>query len=84
MKPYILFFLFSSFLVSSQTPISKTLGEFSELKVYDLINIELVQSTENKMKLQGRTLPTFLSFKRMIFLKLKWILISPLMAIKRL
>ncbi|MDB9955103.1 DUF2807 domain-containing protein, partial [Flavobacteriaceae bacterium] len=53
MKPYILFFLLSSFLASSQTPVSKTLGEFSELKVFDLINVELIQSTENKIEITG-------------------------------
>ena len=53
MKRYFLFILFSSFLASSQTPVSKTLGEFSELKVYDLINVELIQSTENKIEITG-------------------------------
>ena len=50
---YFLFFLLSSFLVSSQTPVSKTLGEFSELKVYELINVELVESNENKIEITG-------------------------------
>ena len=44
---------FISLLVCSQlfaqTPITKTLGEFSELKVYDLINVELIKSDENKI-----------------------------------
>lgn len=53
MKPYILLIFFSSFLASSQAPVSRTLGEFSELKVYDLINVELVQSTENKIEITG-------------------------------
>ena len=54
MKPYIFLLLLSSFLVSSQTPVSKTLGEFSELKVYDLINVELIESTENKIEITSR------------------------------
>ena len=37
----------------SQTPTRKTLGEFSELKVYDLINVELIKATENKIIISG-------------------------------
>lgn len=48
---------FISLLVCSQlfaqTPITKTLGEFSELKVYDLINVELIKSDENKIVISG-------------------------------
>jgi len=71
MKPYILFFLFSSFLVSSQTLISKTLGEFSELKVYDLINIELVQSTENKIEITGEDTSNVFIVQKNDLLKIK-------------
>jgi hypothetical protein len=39
--------------VFSQNPVTKTLGEFSELKVYDLINIELIKSDENKLIISG-------------------------------
>ena len=53
MKPYLLLIFFSGFLASSQTPISKSIGEFSELKVYDLINVELIQSTENRIEITG-------------------------------
>jgi len=53
MKFYTLFFLFSCFLVGSQTPVSKSIGDFSELKVYDLINVELVESNENKIEITG-------------------------------
>ena len=52
MKPYTLLLLLFNFLVFSQTPISKSLGEFSELKIYDLINIELIESTENKIEIK--------------------------------
>ena len=45
--------LFFNFLAFSQPPVSKTLGEFSKLKVYDLINVELVQSSENKIEISG-------------------------------
>ena len=37
----------------SQTPTTKTLGEFSELKVYDLINTELIKAPENKIVVSG-------------------------------
>lgn len=37
----------------SQTPTTKTLGEFSELKVYDLINVELTKASENKIIISG-------------------------------
>jgi hypothetical protein len=37
----------------AQTPITKTLGEFSELKVYDLINVELIKSNQNKIVISG-------------------------------
>lgn len=35
-------------------PITKTVGEFSTLKVYDLISVELVQSKENKVEISGK------------------------------
>ncbi|GAA4942220.1 hypothetical protein GCM10023314_14160 [Algibacter agarivorans] len=37
----------------SQKPIEKTIGEFTELKVYDLILVELVKSNENKVIITG-------------------------------
>jgi hypothetical protein len=37
----------------AQDAIQKTIGEFSELKVYDLIQIELVKSDENKVIITG-------------------------------
>ena len=39
--------------VFAQKPIEKTIGEFQELKVYDLINVELVKSDENKVVISG-------------------------------
>lgn len=71
MKPYFLFFLLSSFLVSSQTPVSKTLGEFSELKVYDLINVELIESTENKIEITGEETSNVLIVQKNNLLKIK-------------
>lgn len=74
MKPYIIFFLVSSFLVSSQTPVSKTLGEFSELKVYDLINVELIESTENKIEITGEDTSNVLIVQKNDLLKIKMVL----------
>ena len=50
----LIIFLFFNFLVISQTPISKSLGEFSKLKVYNLINVELIKSLENKIEISGK------------------------------
>jgi len=41
-------------VANAQTPITKTVGEFSELKVYDLINVKLIKSTENKVEISGK------------------------------
>ena len=48
----IILFIVSTQLFS-QTAITKTLGEFSELKVYDLINTELIKASENKIIVSG-------------------------------
>ncbi|SFZ90181.1 Putative auto-transporter adhesin, head GIN domain [Flaviramulus basaltis] len=45
--------LFVTTTIFAQKPIEKTIGEFSELKVYDLINVELVKSNENKVTITG-------------------------------
>jgi hypothetical protein len=37
----------------AQTSIEKSIGEFNELKVYDLIEVKLVKSTENKVIITG-------------------------------
>lgn len=50
---FILFLLLNSFLFS-QTPITRTLGQFKEIKVYDLINVDLIKSTENKITISGK------------------------------
>lgn len=49
----ILLSLFFSTLAMAQNPIEKTIGEFSELKVYDLIEVELIKSNENKVTILG-------------------------------
>ena len=55
----------------SQTEISKTLGEFSEIKVYDLINIDLIKSTENKIVVSGKNSENLNIIQKNNTLKLK-------------
>ena len=55
----------------SQTEISKTLGEFSEIKVYDLINIDLIKSTENKIVISGKNSENLNIIQKNNTLKLK-------------
>lgn len=50
---FTLFTIFMSLSLSAQKPIEKTIGEFTELKVYDLIQVELVKSNENKVVISG-------------------------------
>jgi len=54
MKKYafILSLLFSSILVA-QSAITKSIGEFSTVKVYDLINVNMIKSDENRVKISG-------------------------------
>lgn len=52
----IVFILTLVFTVATQAqkPITKMVGEFTTLKVYDLINVELIQSKENKIEIFGK------------------------------
>ncbi len=40
-------------IVTGQNTVEKTIGEFQELKVYDLIEVELVKSKKNKVVISG-------------------------------
>lgn len=42
-----------SFSLSAQDTIEKTIGEFSTVKVYDLINVKMIKSNENKAVIAG-------------------------------
>src|SRR5690606_19661853 len=51
-----LFTIFTLILASTamaQNPIEKSIGDFKELKVYDLIEVELIKSTTNKVVITG-------------------------------
>ncbi len=52
-KTFILLFLLSVITGFSQTIITKNVGDFSELKVFDLIEVNLIPSTENKVVIKG-------------------------------
>lgn len=71
MKSYTLFFLLSCILVGAQTPVSKSVGEFSELKIYDLINVELIESKENKIEITGEDASSVLIVQKNDVLKIK-------------
>jgi co-chaperonin GroES (HSP10) len=54
MKTIIFAFLCITGLLHSQGKIEKSLGDFHELKVYDLIEVTLVKSSENKISISGK------------------------------
>ena len=54
MKNIILALLCVTGILNAQSPIEKTVGEFKELKVYDLIEVKLVKSTEDKIIITGK------------------------------
>lgn len=43
----------SSSLLVAQESISKSIGEFSVLKAYDLVNVEMIKSDENRVEISG-------------------------------
>ena len=70
-KLYLLLLLVVCAHTFSQTEISKTLGEFSELKVYDLINVDLIKSTENRIVVSGKNSENLNIIQKNNTLKLK-------------
>lgn len=50
---FALFTVFASLQIYAQKPIEKHVGDFKELKVYDLIEVELIKSDENKVIITG-------------------------------
>ena len=54
MKNIAFLVLFLSGFLNVQAQIEKKLGEFHELKVYDLIDVKLVKSDKNKIVLTGK------------------------------
>ena len=50
---FLIILLFISTIAISQNSITKNVGDFSELKVFDLIEVNLIPSTENKVVIKG-------------------------------
>jgi hypothetical protein len=46
--------LLVTFITNAQETIEKTIGEFSTVKVYDLINLKMIKSDENKVVISGK------------------------------
>lgn len=63
--------LFVSTICLSQNPIEKTIGEFSELKVYDLIEVELIKSDIDKISITGKNATNVLVNNKNGTLKIK-------------
>ena len=55
----------------AQSPITTTVGEFKELKVYDLIDVNLVESEENKIIISGKNTDKVVFVNKNGVLKLK-------------
>lgn len=55
MKQYItLIVLFLTTVIMAQSPINKDISEFSEVKVFDLINVTMIKSDKNQVVIEGR------------------------------
>jgi len=50
--------LISTFTIFSQSIVERNIGDFNRLKVYDLLNIELIKSSINKVEISGE-FPSF-------------------------
>ncbi len=50
---FTLLLAFTSSFIFAQDIITKEVGTFNELKVYDLIEVNLIQSDENKVVIKG-------------------------------
>ena len=42
------------FVINAQESLEKTIGEFTTVKVYDLINLRMIKSNENKVVITGK------------------------------
>jgi len=72
MKTLVKFFvLFITTTCFAQNPIEKTTGEFSELKVYDLIEVELIKGDIDKIVITGKNAAAVLVNNKNGTLKIK-------------
>ncbi|WP_406685297.1 DUF2807 domain-containing protein [Seonamhaeicola sp. MEBiC1930] len=67
----ILIAIFTTSILFAQNSIEKEIGEFSELKVYDLINVELVKAKQNKVVITGKNAENVLINNKNGTLKIK-------------
>jgi len=65
-----LIFSFTTFIFA-QDPIEKSIGDFKELKVYDLIEVELIKSDMNKVVITGNDAKSVLINNKNGTLKIK-------------
>ena len=52
-KALLILTIFTTTLLSAQNPLDKNVGDFSEVKVYDRIEVNLINSDENKVVITG-------------------------------
>ncbi|MBC3845773.1 DUF2807 domain-containing protein [Winogradskyella echinorum] len=53
-KNILIIVLVLAFQIQAQETLEKTIGEFSTVKVYDLINLKMIKSDENKVIVSGK------------------------------
>ncbi|MBJ6368436.1 head GIN domain-containing protein [Snuella sedimenti] len=53
-RVFTIFTILMSAVMLAQQPIEKTIGEFKELKVYDLIEVKMIKSKEDKVIISGQ------------------------------
>lgn len=68
---FIIFAVLMSSMAFAQNPIEKTVGEFNKLKVYDLIEVELIKSKEDKVVINGKNKENVLINNKNGILKIK-------------
>ena len=72
MKRLLTIFTFlAAITLQAQKPIEKAIGDFKELKVYDLIEVELFKSNENKVLITGDNTENVLLYNKNGTLKIK-------------
>lgn len=52
-KYFVLLLVLSCNFLSAQFNLERDLGDFHEIKVYDLIEVILIKSSENKVRIKG-------------------------------
>ncbi len=68
---FTLFAIMIATAATGQNTIEKSVGEFQELKVYDLIEVELIKSKENKLVISGKNAEDVVVVNRNGKLKIK-------------